>query len=358
MSKLMILQPRRVVAAPVAGLAFYATASAPGNVWIGGYLGNGDSDFDRQWTGAAWANHDTVFGPAFVGGFDLWAGGAAQVWYHSGRAIWQYTGAAWQTDLALTNGSSGFFAGRSAAALYCVVGGTQSGIGILHAYYYDGAAWSGPLSYPVNWPSPSSYNVHGRPSAVTPDGTLYAGVDLQSRGFGALNARFVGYVDAGTVQPGLVLDTDRVLARVWAADDSNVFALTQFTSGGAPEYRVWQGAGTSWAAVSLPTAPAGRLYRWNDVRGVSADDCWVVGEDETTATLTSNAVAAHYQSGTWTVYTIPRPAGGAVLAFNALAVVAADDIWVAADSSAALVAHVPTAWHWDGSSWTERSPFA
>src|SRR5690242_20524239 len=80
------------------GVAEYATHSSSTNVWVGGYFGfTADSDWERQWTGAAWQTRDTVFSSiTAAGGFDLWAGGTAQVWYHSGHDIWQYTGSAWQ----------------------------------------------------------------------------------------------------------------------------------------------------------------------------------------------------------------------------------------------------------------------
>jgi hypothetical protein len=339
------------------GLCFYVTASEAGNVWVGGILGFGDSDWERRWNGAHYVNHDTVFGLAFPGGFDLWAGGTAQVWYFSGRAIWQFTGTAWQEDLAVTNGSSGFFAGTSASDLYCFLGGTSSGLGSLLARYWDGSAWSAVLGWYIQITYGAYYHVHAWGAAITPSGQIYVAV----RAIPTVSldgVLTVGYLDSTNLYPGLLIDFQRNIFRVWAADDDNVFALTQYTAGGTNEYLVYQGSFTTWATVDLPTAPTGHVYRWNDVRGVSADDYWVVGEDELEDTTASAGVAAHYESGTWTVYTIPATGGGAHLACNALAVVATDDVWIAVDASTATISNVPTVYHWDGTAWSERSPFA
>jgi hypothetical protein len=339
------------------GQAFYATNSGAGNVWLGGVFQDPtDADWDRRWTGTTWETHDTVFGLAFPGGFDLWAGGTAQVWYYSGRALWQYTGSAWQTDLSLTNGSSGFFAGRSASDLYCLLGGTQSGIGVLNYQYWDGSAWTAG-STPVNYPTASGYNVHARPSSMMPDGTLYAGMDLQARFGGLLNATFVAYLDSGAWQPGLVLDTGRVLTRVWAADTSTVFVISTFTGGGDPEYILWQGSGTTWAPVALPTAPAGHRYRWTGVHGAGPDAYWVVGEDETVAAFTSDGLAAFWDGSGFTLYTIPHPGDGYTLAFNTVTWVASNDVWVAADAGSP-VGYVPAAYHWDGTAWAQAQVFS
>lgn len=340
------------------GVVFFLTNSGASNVWMSGVFGVfADSDWTRQWTGAAWQTRDTVFGLAFPGGFDLWAGGTAQVWYASGRGIWQWTGAVWNEDVSLTNGSSGFFAGSSASDLYCLLGGTQSGIGVLRSYYWDGASWAGPNTAPVNWPFASFYNVHARPAGMTPDGTLYAGIDLRARVSGLDDASIVAYLDSGTWQPGLTLDAGRVVWTLWAADDSNVFVISQYTAGGAEEYNLWQGSGASWSTVAVPSAPAGHLYRWYGVRGVSAGDYWLVGENVLLADSTSTGIAAHWTGAGWTLDSFAPGAGGSTFVCAAVTAVAANDVWIGADTSSATWTHVPTAYHWNGTSWTERSPF-
>jgi hypothetical protein len=125
---------------------------------------------------------------------------------------------------------------------------------------------------------------------------------------------------------------------VWAVGNYNTGAPT-------PRYQTliehWNGA--TWSLVPSPNVPTGGSWL-NAVAAVAADDVWAGGSS------TGGTLIAHWDGATWTLFPAPTPPSGpgSIAAFTVLA---PDNIWaVGTAPNAGLLGSLVL--HWDGTAWT------
>ena len=126
---------------------------------------------------------------------------------------------------------------------------------------------------------------------------------------------------------------------VWAVGSS--FAQ-QFTVPYHALIEHWDGV--RWTIVSAPSPPVS-----SELRGVSAvatDDVWTVGSNiPQTGFVPPQPLIEHWDGSQWTIVPSPNANGHSFL--NAVAALAADDVWAVGESGPAAVFM-----HWDGTEWT------
>src|SRR5215217_1376516 len=103
--------------------------------------------------------------------------------------------------------------------------------------------------------------------------------------------------------------------------------------------------GTSWRSVPLPTG----LKYPQALAPIAANDIWVVGNS--TPSTTANPTTAHWNGSSWTLVSPPTLGTGS-REMNGADGVASDDVWaVGAYTPAGTNANKTLVEHWNGSKW-------
>jgi hypothetical protein len=108
--------------------------------------------------------------------------------------------------------------------------------------------------------------------------------------------------------------------------------------------------GTAWRVVPGPDLTGVTTHRLlSAIAGVSHDDVWAVGCDETTGSSPFTHPSAQHWDGTrWTDVPVPSPETRQLSCFTAVAALGPNDVW-AVGGGADRQSYVE---HWDGSAWT------
>jgi hypothetical protein len=338
-----VIQARRRT--HVYGFAYHCGGSSATNVW---FAGTGPShDFMRQWNGTAIVDHDYTADSG--GGFNIYSAASTLTLFHTGTVMLHWDGSTWLTPWTDPNGTSGYGFGRSTSDVYVALGGVSGADGHLNYRYWDGSAWSSVLTATSSFSNSGLYHHHGRFGAVTPNGTNYVGVVMQT--FFSLPAHnIIGHINCAALDELYNLGAYEPIS-FWAASNTDVFclALQAFTS---PQlWTLVQGDLTGFTPLTLPTAPTGFDYLWTAVTGISTSDYWVVGYANDNTTFHTSGLAAHWNGSAWTVYTPANANGGRALYFMGAYAAASNDVWVSAQELDATGNTFPSAWHWNGTAW-------
>jgi hypothetical protein len=119
--------------------------------------------------------------------------------------------------------------------------------------------------------------------------------------------------------------------------------------------------GSRWSQVTVPNPGGtenGEVNQLDSIRCPSNNDCWAVGQTQTTFTELNQAL--HWDGTTWTVATVPDPGGTAQYDFNDLANLACTstvNCWAGGFYGNELGSPVELnqLLHWDGTAWTQAS---
>ncbi len=132
----------------------------------------------------------------------------------------------------------------------------------------------------------------------------------------------------------------------WAVGSHNVPGTLNFDT------LIERWNGTSWSIVPSPS-PAAFENRLTDVDGVSSNDLWAVGSQQSFADGVQQALVLHFDGSSWSVSPVP---GGVDTSLEAVVANGANDVWaVGSEFSLSLFWHVPLVLHWDGVSWTKHA---
>lgn len=116
--------------------------------------------------------------------------------------------------------------------------------------------------------------------------------------------------------------------------------------------------GSQWGVVPTPNVQGSIFNELKGVAAVSSTDVWAAGY----ASLTTNNVVLieHWNGTQWSIVPTPQPAQqGAGPALNAIAAVAANNVWAVGGSFEPLVpgpGGQAILMHWDGQAWTLTAP--
>jgi len=118
-----------------------------------------------------------------------------------------------------------------------------------------------------------------------------------------------------------------------------------------------QGVCGEWETFPRPVPPVGDFggSQFRDVVAIAPDDAWAVGYVSMgSPTWEWRTLAMHWDGVAWSIVTTPNPSPS-INTLDAVAVVAADDIWAAGvkELYTPFGTLLPLILHWDGVSWTE-----
>src|SRR5262249_7387823 len=110
--------------------------------------------------------------------------------------------------------------------------------------------------------------------------------------------------------------------------------------------------GTAWSVVPSPNVGAGHNYL-NAVAAVAANDVWAVGNTLTDSSNDSTLIE-HWDGSSWTVVPCPNP-GATFNSLGSTTALAANNIWAAGSSSDDGNNSQTLIVHWDGAAWSAVS---
>lgn len=158
------------------------------------------------------------------------------------------------------------------------------------------------------------------------------------------------------------------LNAVAAVSARDVWAVGSYIGGSVHQQNVddriliehWNGV--DWQIVPAPSSPASHIPdspsgngRLRAIAAVSANDIWAVGQMMTLDSkhiLQVSSLLEHWNGKQWSVVSdFPAPGLTSVYALYGLAVVSAQDIWVAGVTSSNSETQAGIIAHWDGSYW-------
>lgn len=162
-----------------------------------------------------------------------------------------------------------------------------------------------------------------------------------------LTERYDGNAWTIVPSPNHPQDTLSVLQAVSAASAGDVWAVGVSHDGTLPSRTLIQHwDGTRWSIVPSPS-PDTQLNELRGVAALAANDAWAVGYRGGTHTETPlETLILHWDGVAWSQVASPNVAGGAN-ELNAIAALAADDIWAVGSAGGSALAM-----HWNGSAWS------
>jgi hypothetical protein len=141
---------------------------------------------------------------------------------------------------------------------------------------------------------------------------------------------------------------------VTAVATNNVWAVGQNYSdaNGIPGTLIEHWDGNQWSVVPSPN-PSGSTAYLAAVAAVSSTDIWAVGYAGT-AKHQLIPLAEHYDGQTWNLVDVPHVYNSPFNWFNAIAVIASDDIWAVGYENYDGQSSAQTGLfeHWDGKAWS------
>jgi hypothetical protein len=181
--------------------------------------------------------------------------------------------------------------------------------------------------------------------------TLYAswmdsrnGVNMQDEVGGRIGT---GSVPAWNILPSPSVGTQSQLNAVAAVSASDVWAVGfSTTSSGVRQTLIEHWNGSGWSVVTSPNVGASS-NQLNSVAVVAANDIWAVGSSTPSGGV-FQTLTEHWNGSSWSVVTSPN-VGTLGSSLNALAVVAANDIWAVGSTSGAGQTLIE---QWNGTSWS------
>jgi hypothetical protein len=170
------------------------------------------------------------------------------------------------------------------------------------------------------------------------------GVNMQDEVGGRIGT---GSVPAWNIVPSPSVGTQSQLNGVASVSASDVWAVGfSTTSSGVQQTLTEQWNGTSWNVVSSPNVGTSSSVL-NGVAVVAASDVWAVGSSITSSGV-FQTLTEHWNGTSWSVVKSPN-VGTLGSSLNAVAVVAANDIWAVGSTSGAGQTLTE---HWNGTSWS------
>jgi hypothetical protein len=143
-------------------------------------------------------------------------------------------------------------------------------------------------------------------------------------------------------------------ATVAALASDNVWAVGQnYGAADGPETLVEHWDGGQWSIVASPN-PSGRTAYLTAVAAVSSSDIWAVGYSGSPSEPAAIPIAEHFDGNSWTLVLVPYVQSSNFNWFNAITVIASDDIWAVGyenydgkheNGQTGLIEH------WDGTVW-------
>jgi hypothetical protein len=314
--------------------------TGPGDYWSVGYSGSIMRDSGSGWEnatpGVTDARLSSIWGAATD---DVWAAGQFGEIVH-------YDGSSWSTAASPT---ANWILDMEGLAADDIWGVGQSGT-IVH---YDGSSW-GTVGTPTSQTLQGVYPVASDDVwAVGDNGVIlhYDGVAWASvtHGTGSIDFKDIVILAADDIWvngPGSVVHYDGVswsvaqsglptFTEMWAAGPSQAWGVSngaQFAPG-----EIWFYDGSSWADVT----PLGNVIgRFNGIFGTSGSHVRAVGQ---TTGGGAGIVAWHWDGSTWS----DRSGGVIPMAFGGSWGSGPDDVWAVSDRLGIV--------HFDGTQWTDES---
>jgi hypothetical protein len=146
-------------------------------------------------------------------------------------------------------------------------------------------------------------------------------------------------------------DSNQLYA-VSGSSSQDVWAVGQgYTLGTTNQTLIEHWDGARWSVVPSPNQGDHSNFLYG-VAAVSSTDAWAVGY--TSDGANSKALIEHWDGAEWTI--VPAPDPGTGQALSAVTAISATDVWAVGTAASANGTSHLLAIHWDGGSWSVRSP--
>jgi hypothetical protein len=149
----------------------------------------------------------------------------------------------------------------------------------------------------------------------------------------------------GTVPSPNLGPAENILTDIAAIDSQDVWAIG--TAGNDPLALHWDG--DSWNIIPVPELTYDTQL--NGITAVSTNDVWAAGAVETGVSSNTDTLIMHWNGTEWSVIPSPNGNPNGRNKLNAIAAVAANDIWAVGEYTDNISTR-PLILHWDGSDWT------
>lgn len=331
-----------------------------GDVRIGGEDDRAGADklFTAAWTGTTWTALYNSAPNADYRTVDLDVS-ATILWAVDQHYAWSYTGGVWtqqQTTIGHGVGEpTAYFAVCALSDTNVYLGGPLNGgpsAAQCYLRHWNGAAWSD-VGIPGTIQNSGGYTINDL--AVDPSGDLwYAG---NAQGPPITDGSLIGSLGTGAAASIVGYQ----IYSIYPATTSDQWVTGNHTAVPVTNFHIFRNTGSGFTDLSgLPSIPAG-----NDgsgqllaIHGSSSSNVWAVGYyGRSSGTLVQDAVLWHWDGSTWTATARPACAAASYIIMQDVFAVSSTDVWAVGYLIAAAggLFHM-LAWHFDGTSWTDRSP--
>lgn len=335
MKLMRILTP--TASGPVRGLLY----RVGGDAWVGGYNDATGDAYVRQYASGVWTTRDpamfTVRDMVWISDSDVYALGT-----NTGTSAFEaqhWNGTLWSTS---HSAASGFEFSEMAAGgtndVYLVkrVSGTQV------TYYHYTGTWDAGTTR-TRGASAAPHRVNLAPSG---DLRMGWGADVYNLTTGAAE------YTATTGGPAL--------QAIWMNDNSNGYAAAN-RSGTAPRSQILTCVSGTWSVLGTqPSASGAERLFIHGIHGTGMSDVWCTGtvQEAISGNNYYTFLILHWNGTAWTRHSFTQ----APVAFNDrwiedVRALGANDVWAAGYSNFSVAPNnTLIVLHWDGSTWTDRTP--